>query len=185
MPEASWDRGVLLWAMLALLACSRLGELLVSQRNLARLRASGVPQRAASSPLEYGLMVALHVLYLLAPLVEFHWRGERGPRWPLPLAIVLLAAAQGLRLWSIRALGPRWNARAVVAISLGAVHDGPYRFLRHPSYLAVAVEFAALPWIAGTFISGALLFCANAVLLARRIRQEERLMSEVPGWQSR
>jgi isoprenylcysteine carboxyl methyltransferase (ICMT) family protein YpbQ len=41
-----------------------------------------------------------------------------------------------------------------------------------------------LPWVAGTFVSGAALFLANALLLRRRIRQEQRLMAEVPGWRA-
>lgn len=184
MLEPGWDRGQLLWGTLALLALSRLCELWISQRNLARLRASGAPSRAASSAFEYALMVALHVVYLSAPPLELAFAGERGPRWPTGIAVLLIVLAQALRGWSIHALGPRWNARAVVAPSLGVVHDGPYRFMRHPSYLAVLVEFAALPWIAGTFVSGAALFLANALLLGRRIRQEQHLMAEVPGWRT-
>ena len=172
---------MLVFAIL-LLSLSRLAELWISRRNLVRLRASGVSWRAASSEREYAVMACVHALFLVAPLIEFALRGARGPRALGTAALLVLLAAQLLRFWAIHTLGPRWNARAVVAASLGALHVGPYRFMRHPNYVAVLAEFAALPFVAGSFVSGGTLFLANAFLLARRIKQEERLMADVPGW---
>ncbi len=182
MLEFGADRGTLLIGAIALLALERGAELIVSHRNLARLKANGTPCMASSSAAEYSAMVVVHVLFLAAPWIEFSLRGERPIPWYAYAAIAALLAAQGLRWWTIWTLGPRWNAPAVVAPSLGAVHGGPYRFLRHPNYLAVALEFAALPWVGGTWYSGAVLFAANALLLARRKRQEEGLLAQVPGW---
>jgi methyltransferase len=142
-----------------------------------------VPHEAASSSAEYAVMALVHALLLACPLLELQRLGAGvSSAVTSAVAIAALALAQALRWWTISTLGVRWNARAVVAPSLGAVHDGPYRFLRHPNYLAVTLEFAALPFVAGTWRSGALLFVANAVLLARRMRQEERLLARVPGW---
>jgi methyltransferase len=182
-PEWASERGPLLAGAIVLLAISRAGELWVSRRNLRALRASGVAWRAASSAREYGLMVCVHALFLIAAPCEYVWRGAHGPSWAVPIALLGLLGAQALRYGSIAALGRRWNARGIVAPALGAVHSGPYRFLRHPNYFAVFVEFAALPWVAGTFWSGAVLFVVNAWLLVLRTRQERLLMAEVPGWQ--
>ena len=129
-------------------------------------------------------MVLVHVLFLACPLLEFQLRGQRGSDLPACIAVGAIVATQALRWWTIRTLGPRWNARAVVAPSLGAVHDGPYRFLRHPNYLAVSIEFAALPFVGSSLWSGTLIFLANVVVLARRKRQEERLLEQIPGWRA-
>lgn len=181
-PESGWDRHALLAGTIALLAAERCVELAVSRRNLARLRAGGIEHEASSGAAEYAFMVAVHVLFLAAPLVEADWRGLRGPPNVAIAAVAAIVLAQALRWWTIRTLGQRWNARAVVAPSLGAVHHGPFRFARHPNYIAVQLEFFALPFVGGTFVSGVAIYFANAVLLARRRRQEERLLARIPGW---
>lgn len=182
MADFSMDRDKLLTAMIAFLVLERGAELLLSRQNLARLRASGAPHAASSSVAEYTVMVVVHVLFLVAPAIEVKLRGMRLPDSVALAASCAIVVAQVLRWWTIRTLGPRWNARAVVAPSLGAVHGGPYRFLRHPNYLAVNLEFAALPFVGGSLWSGALIFGANAVLLWRRRRQEENLLARIPGW---
>src|SRR2546426_3811171 len=97
----------LLFAFLALLALQRLGELWLSARNLRILRPRGA--------VEYGrrhfpLFVVLHTLYPLALAAEVLVLGSRpGRAWPWFLVLFLLA--QGLRLWSVRALGKHWNVR--------------------------------------------------------------------------
>src|SRR5262249_57390911 len=59
---------------------------------------------------------------------------------PLLAAAMLAAAAlaQALRYWSIRTLGERWNVRVIVVPGDPVVTRGPYRFVRHPNYVAVA-----------------------------------------------
>lgn len=182
MIDPVWDRDQLLAAVLVGLALERGCELVLSHNNLARLRASGTPHAASSSLTEYAVMVVVHVLFLGAPAIEVYLRGMRLPDSVALTATCAIVFAQLLRWWTIRTLGPRWNARAVVAPALGAVHAGPYRFLRHPNYLAVQLEFAALPFVGGSLWSGALIFFANAVLLWRRMRQEEDLLARIPGW---
>jgi methyltransferase len=59
------------------------------------------------------------------------------------------------------------------------VSTGPFRYLRHPNYLAVAVEIAALPLVHGAWLSAAFFSAANALVLARRISIENRLLDEL------
>ena len=126
-------------------------------------------------------MVAAHVGLCTLPLLEVAVRRPR-PRAPA-LWVGLLAAATGLRWWSIRTLGASWNVRAVVPADLRPVAVGPYRFVRHPNYLAVALEFAALPMAGGAAWSALCLSLVNAVVLADRIRAEERLLAARPGYE--
>ena len=82
-------------------------------------------------------------------------------------------------------MGRGWNARATVPAALEVVDSGPYRWIRHPNYVAVAAEMAALPLAGSAPICAATLSCANAVILAQRIRAEERLLAQVPGYSAR
>jgi methyltransferase len=61
----------------------------------------------------------------------------------------------------------------VVVPGMRIVTDGPYRYLRHPNYLAVVVEGFAIPLVHGAWITAAIFSLANAVLLVVRIRCEE------------
>ncbi len=154
-------------ALLAAVAFQRLRELAISRSNEAAL--GGV--RAA--PRTYPLMVAAHAGLLTLPLLEVAWRPPSRPRWRWA---PVLAGATLLRIWSIRSLGPAWNVRAAVPAGLRPVQTGPYAYIRHPNYVAVVLEFAAVPLIAGARLSAAVLSALNAVVLFDRIRQEERLL---------
>jgi len=151
----------------------RLRELAVSRSHEAA--AGGL--RAA--PRTYPLMVAAHIGLLTLPLLEVAGKPGRRPRWRWAL---VLAGATALRLWSIRSLGRDWNVRAAVPTALRPSQRGPYAYIRHPNYLAVILEFAAVPLIAGARVSALLLSALNAAVLFDRIRDEERLLNASPGY---
>jgi len=162
--------------LLLAVAAERVAELFVSQRHLRWAR-----ERAAveSGQGHYPVMVVLHVGLLVGCLVEVHaldrpfvpWLG-----WPM-LAVVV--AAQALRWWCIRTLGPQWNTRVVVVPGLPLVRRGPYRWLRHPNYVAVVAEGVALPLVHDAWLTALVFTVLNAGLLRVRIRCENRLLAEV------
>ena len=162
--------------LVAAVGAQRVRELALSRRNERR-----VVRGSRAAARSYPLMVAAHVGLCTLPLVEVAAR-RRPPRARLPW-VGLLAAATALRWWSIRTLGARWNVRAVVPADLRPARSGPYRLIRHPNYLAVALEFAALPLAGGAVWSALGLSLLNAVVLADRIRAEERLLAAVPGYE--
>jgi methyltransferase len=96
--------------------------------------------------------------------------------WPM-LALVL--AAQGLRWWCIAALGRQWNTQVIVVPGLPRVTRGPYRFpwLRHPNYVAVAVEGVALPLVHTAWLTALAFTVLNAALMVVRIRSENAALA--------
>jgi methyltransferase len=90
--------------------------------------------------------------------------------------LALVLAGQALRWWCIATLGPRWNTRVIVVPGLAPVTAGPYRWLRHPNYLAVVVEGAALPLVHTAWVAALLFTVLNAVLLSVRIRVEDQAL---------
>lgn len=132
-----------------------------------------MPGGTRAAARSYPLMVAAHAGLVTLPLLEISRRRRLRPRWEW---CAVLAAATGLRIWSLRSLGRAWNVRAAVPPDLRPVTDGPYAYIRHPNYLAVILEFAAIPLIAGARRSALLLSALNAAVLVDRIREEERLL---------
>lgn len=160
--------------VVALTAVERLLELVVSSRNARwSFERGGVESGRGHFP----AMVALHTGLLVACVVEvvvaerpfLPWLG-----WP---ALALVVASQALRWWCIGTLGPRWNTRVIVVPGLPLVARGPYRWFRHPNYVAVVVEGIALPLVHTAWVTALVFTVLNAVLLLRfRIPAEERAL---------
>lgn len=160
-------------AFVAVSIVTRVAELVVTARHTPRLKARGA---RAVRPDAFPLLVVVHVLFPLCLVAEVLWLGARpGPTWPAWLG--LWFAAQVLRVASIRALGERWTARVWVLSGVPLVETGPYRFLRHPSYVAVVVDLAAGPLVFGAWRTTLVISLLNAVALRRRIRAEDRALS--------
>jgi methyltransferase len=170
---------VSVWLYIALVAAvvvARFVELGVAKRHLAWARERGGVESGAG---HYPVMVALHTALIIGCVVEvvaldrpfLPWLG-----WPM---LGLLVAAHALRWWCIRTLGPQWNTRVVVVPGLPLVTGGPYRWMRHPNYVAVVLEGIALPLVHTAWITAVAFTVANLVLLlAVRIPVEERALRE-------
>jgi len=161
---------VLFSVLVAAVGLERVAELVVSRRNAAWSMARGGVETGRR---HYRVMVVLHTGLLVCALVEVWIRHPT--LLPLLAAsmFVLVLASHGLRWWCISTLGPRWNTRVIVVPGLPLVGSGPYRWLRHPNYVAVAVEGLALPLVHSAWITAAVFTVLNAVLLAVRIRVED------------
>ncbi|MGA4985557.1 isoprenylcysteine carboxyl methyltransferase family protein [Streptomyces cellulosae] len=164
------------WYTLLVLAVAveRLAELVVARRNAAwTLERDGVEHGRG----HYPVMVVLHTGLLAGCLLE-PLLADRPflPALGLP-ALALTLLAQALRWWCITTLGPYWNTRVIVVPGARLVGAGPYRFLRHPNYVAVVVEGAALPLVHSAWITATVFTLADAVLLTVRIRCENAALT--------
>lgn len=166
----------MLWYTLLLLAvgAERVAELVVARRNAAwSLARAGVEHGRG----HYPAMVSLHSSLLLCCFLEpvlAHRPYVPALGWPM-LSLVVLA--QALRWWCITTLGRSWNTRVIVVPGTRLVRAGPYRFLRHPNYVAVVVEIAALPLVHSAWLTAAAFTVANAALLTVRIRCENTALA--------
>ncbi len=166
---------VLYVALIAAVGLERVVELVISRRNAAwALERGGKEYGAAHFP----FMAMLHTGFFIAAVVEVVALDR-----PFSLLLggpmlVLAVGAQAIRYWAIATLGRRWNVKVIVIPDAPAVDRGPYRFLKHPNYLAVIVEGFALPLIHGAWITALVFSVANAWLLTVRIRCEERALTE-------
>jgi methyltransferase len=159
--------------LVAVVVVARGVELAVSERNRRWSMAQGGVESGAG---HYPVMVLLHTGLLVGAVVEvlaldrpfLPWLG-----WPM---LALLVASHGLRWWCITSLGRQWCTRIVVVPGRSAVTSGPYRFLRHPNYLAVVLEGIALPLVHTAWITAAVFTVADGALLRVRIAAEEQAL---------
>jgi methyltransferase len=160
MGEGAWLLGFVL--------AQRLAELALAQCNTLRLRAAGGVEFGSA---HYPLMVALHAVWLLGLWMLGHGRPV-DPYW-----LALFVALQAGRLWVIASLGRRWTTRVIVLPGAVPVERGPYRFLKHPNYLIVALEIAVVPLALGLPLFALVFTLANGALLFYRVRVENRALA--------
>lgn len=162
---------------LAVLAAQRVGELLHSAANTKRLVARGAREHGSG---HFALIVLVHALFPACLVAEVVALGARpGRLWTVWLGVWL--AAQALRYAAVRALADRWTVRILVLPGEPRVRRGPYRFLRHPNYLAVVLELVAAPLMFGAWRTAIAISALDLVALRIRIRVEEAALAEPRG----
>ncbi|HET6350038.1 MAG TPA: isoprenylcysteine carboxylmethyltransferase family protein [Candidatus Krumholzibacteria bacterium] len=160
--------GIWLFVVIGVVLVQRAVELAISARNQAHIVARGGREYGAR---HFPWIAAMHALFPAALVVEaMHFGARPGRMWPLWLAAWLLA--EWLRLAAMRALGPRWHVRVWVIPGAAPVTSGIYRRLRHPNYVGVALEFAAIPMLLGAWRTALVFSALNSVALFVRIRCE-------------
>lgn len=162
-----------LWPVLILVAAQRLWELWLANRNTKRLLADGAVEAGAA---HYPLFVLLHATWLAAIALATSWTTVPNPWW-LALYVVL----QFGRLWVITTLGRFWTTRIITMPGAPLVTRGPYRFVRHPNYVVASLEILVLPLAFGQVWIALAWSVANALLVAWRIRIEDRALKDRRG----
>jgi len=151
--------------LLAFLTLQRFAELIIASKNTKALLQRGAYEVGSS---HYPAMVALHGTWL-ATLWIFGW--NHAVATPFLAAFMLLQIA---RLWILGALGNRWTTRIIILPGAEPVSSGPYRFLRHPNYVIVALEIPCVSLAVGIAWHAILFGALNLATLWWRIRAEER-----------
>lgn len=162
-----------LWPILALVAAQRLWELGLAGRNTKRLLAEGAVEAGAD---HYPLFIVLHTSWLAAIAVLTPWTTVPNFWW-----LTLYVALQFGRLWVIMTLGRFWTTRIITLPGAPLRADGPYRFIRHPNYVVASLEILVLPLAFGQVWIALVWSIANALLVAWRVRIEDRALQDRRG----
>lgn len=163
--------------LLVIVAIERIVELAISKRNLRRSFAQGGIEFGRS---HYKYMVAIHVFLLGGSLVEV-WLARPtlipALSW---LMFALAMASQALRWWCIATLGKRWNTLVIIIPGKSACTTGPYRWFKHPNYMAVIIEGFALPMVGFAWRTAVIFTILNAAVLTARVRSENAALATLP-----
>ena len=137
-------------------------ELLYSARNerMIHRRQPGAPQAGRSV---FGWIAFVNATLFTVPALERALRRRPPPPPVAAIGWVATLSAVALRLSVLASLRGSWTVRAVVPSDLRVVDRGPYRFIRHPNYVALALEFLGLPLIGGAYLSALGLGVANEI----------------------
>jgi methyltransferase len=161
--------------LVGFIVLQRLVELRIAKGNEKWMKQQGA--------LEFGLvhyryMVLMHVLFFVS-LVSEKVLLNRGlsPVWPLLLFIFILV--QLMRIWVLSSLGKYWNTKIIVLAGANVIRKGPYRFIKHPNYLVVAIELVVVPLLFNAYFTASLFTILNVIMLMIRIPMEEKALREL------
>jgi methyltransferase len=162
---------------LAAVLVMMLAELWLSLSNERRLRANGAIE--AEDPVYWLMRIAYPGVFVAMTAEGVITGVELGP---LTFAgVSLMFAAKALKFWAISALGTRWTYKVLVMPALPLVTTGPYRWTRHPNYVAVVGELIAMALMTRARVTGPVGTLVFGWLLLRRIAAEERAMELYSG----
>lgn len=163
--------------LLFIVAVERIVELVISKRNLRWSFAQGGIEFGRS---HYKYMVVIHVFLLGGALLEvWLFRPILIPilSW---IMLLLAIASQALRWWCISSLGKRWNTLIVIIPGKPLSKSGPYKWFKHPNYVAVIVEGCVLPMVGFAWRTAIIFSILNAAVLTARIRSENAALATLP-----
>jgi protein-S-isoprenylcysteine O-methyltransferase Ste14 len=117
--------------------------------------------------------------FLLAPKISFLG-------WPNRLAIVLLAdlllvAGIAFRIWAIVHLGKFFTVNVAVQEGQRVIQDGPYRFVRHPSYSGSMLALIGLGCLTFNWLGFVVIVACSFIAYTLRISVEEKVLLQNLG----
>ena len=155
-------------------------------RGVIKYRASGVPiAKSRIGPVE----VAVFVVAVVGQVLILVWIVTRDldfADYPThPSALIAGGILYGWGLWLLNRtngdLGKYWSPSLELKEDHQLVTDGVYRRIRHPMYLSLLIFAVGQTLALPNYVAGPAWLVAMIVLIAFRLRAEERMMIEEFG----
>jgi methyltransferase len=178
---------MILWIAVAVFGCLAIEARLAARNERAQRARGGVEP-------EHDVYPAMRVAYPAAFAAMFAEGLSRGGAASsvLVAGAVVFTAAKALKWWAIRSLGSAWTFRVITVPGAPLVAKGPYRWLRHPNYVAVTGELIGVALMTGAAVAGPIATAVFLALMLKRIAVENQALGLTAGrsrpasnWQGR
>jgi protein-S-isoprenylcysteine O-methyltransferase Ste14 len=100
------------------------------------------------------------------------------PGWTVLVGLALLGTGIAVRLWAVRALGRFFSFVVQLRADHRIVMEGPYRWLRHPSYTGVILAVLGYAVLVGSWPAIPIVAAVVGAVIGYRISVEERALVE-------
>ena len=97
------------------------------------------------------------------------------------VGLIVMAAGQLLRWWSVATLGRLFTINVAIRSGHRLVDSGPYRHMRHPSYTAILLVHVGAALCLGNVLSALALIVPITAVLLNRMRVEEDVLASGLG----
>ena len=99
----------------------------------------------------------------------------------LTVGIIVIWAGLVLRFWSIQTLGKFFRTTVMIQKGHRVVKSGPYRYVRHPSYIGLLLVTLGVAIGMGNWIGLILMVLIVFIALRKRIILEEKVLQKSLG----
>lgn len=97
------------------------------------------------------------------------------------LGVILMILGIVIREWAIFTLGRGFTVVVHVQKEGKFVHEGPYKYIRHPSYTGSFLTFIGMPLAMGTWLGLIIILVINIFTFIYRMNVEEKALIEAYG----
>ena len=114
---------------------------------------------------------------------KYHWSGEL-PWFVYVLTYAVLIASTALVIWPMY-VNPFFSTRVRIQKDRGhhVITDGPYKFVRHPGYLAVFFLYPSFSFALGSIWSLPIVAVIIVTVIIRTYLEDKTLRRELPGYE--
>jgi protein-S-isoprenylcysteine O-methyltransferase Ste14 len=172
------------WLYLAIYAAVFVTSLTILDPGLVRERMRPGGQRPPLALWLFTLVMVLHWVIAGLDRGRFHWSDGAVPGWLQAFGLVAIAAGYALALWAMY-VNRFFSSVVRIQSDRGqyVITSGPYRWVRHPGYLAGIVIFLMSGVALGSWPAAAMLVVFCLPFLLYRAGTEDRLLqAALPGY---
>lgn len=162
------------YLFLCLIVAQRLTELWIARRNEQWMKEKGAREFGQN---HYPIMILIHCGFFVSLSLEVLLLHKQLSALSY-LFFTLFLIAQFIRIWIIATLGKYWNTKIIVLPNTSLIAKGPYKYMKHPNYLIVTLEFILIPLMFHAYYTLILFSLLNTVILRVRIPLEEKVLRE-------
>ncbi|WP_156289198.1 isoprenylcysteine carboxyl methyltransferase family protein [Oceanobacillus salinisoli] len=165
-------QNVFMWILFIFIIVQRIVELRIAKRNEQWMRARGGVELASE---HYKWFIIVHSLFFISVLMEVIFRDYETYELNNYLFAFFLLT-QLARVWCIQSLGRFWNTKIIVLPNVALVKRGPYKYIQHPNYVIVGIEFFIIPLLFGAYYTAVVFPIFHLMLMKVRIPAEENAL---------
>ncbi|GEL76197.1 isoprenylcysteine carboxyl methyltransferase family protein [Tenuibacillus multivorans] len=125
----------------------------------------------------YRHIVMTHTLFFVVLIAESYVVHQWEQRLPIFIFGVFLLL-QIFRFWCLISLGRYWNTKVIVQPNSNLIVKGPYRWIKHPNYIVVGLEFLVIPIMFKAYMTGVIFFSLHLWLMNKRIPLENSALEQ-------
>lgn len=153
--------------------------------GLIELR-QGLHRRSEARSADDGSLMVVRLAAIGGALLAATFAGLRFGAFPysrvvLAISLLLVWSGIALRVWSFRTLGHYFTFVVMTSADQPVITSGPYRYLRHPSYLGIMLILTGISLSYGNWLSLAAIVLCSLVGFLNRIRVEEAALATTLG----
>lgn len=168
------------FVFVGLIIFQRITELAVARKNEAWMKSQGAIEFGQR---HYPAMVSIHTAFFIFFILEvIMFDKSLSTYWPILLSLFIFT--QTMRVWALASLGKYWNTKIIILPGANVIKRGPYKIIKHPNYLIVAIELIVIPLMFNAYITMAVFTMLNILILSIRIPAEEKALRELTKYES-